>query len=45
MKISWIGAGKMGLPVCHRLKAAGHAVTVLARMAAQAQLLDIRIGS
>lgn len=31
MKIGFIGAGKMGLPVCKRLKAAGHDVTVLAR--------------
>jgi 3-hydroxyisobutyrate dehydrogenase-like beta-hydroxyacid dehydrogenase len=30
-KIAWIGAGKMGLPVCKRLKAAGHDVHVLAR--------------
>ena len=29
--IAWIGAGKMGLPVCKRLKAAGHDVHVLAR--------------
>ena len=29
--IGWIGAGKMGLPICLRLKAAGHAVQVLAR--------------
>jgi 3-hydroxyisobutyrate dehydrogenase-like beta-hydroxyacid dehydrogenase len=31
MKIAFIGAGKMGLPVCKRLKAAGHDVHVLAR--------------
>lgn len=31
MKISWIGAGKMGLPVCKRLKNAGHDVRILAR--------------
>ncbi len=30
-KISFIGAGKMGLPVCKRLKVAGHDVHVLAR--------------
>ena len=30
-RIAWIGAGKMGLPVCKRLKAAGHDVHVLAR--------------
>ncbi len=30
-KIAWIGAGKMGLPVCKRLRAAGHDVHVLAR--------------
>jgi 3-hydroxyisobutyrate dehydrogenase-like beta-hydroxyacid dehydrogenase len=29
--IAWIGAGKMGLPVCKRLKLAGHDVRVLAR--------------
>ena len=29
--IAWIGAGKMGLPVCKRLKEAGHDVRVLAR--------------
>lgn len=29
--IAWIGAGKMGLPVCKRLKDAGHDVRVLAR--------------
>jgi 3-hydroxyisobutyrate dehydrogenase-like beta-hydroxyacid dehydrogenase len=32
-QIAWIGAGKMGLPVCKRLKAAGHDVRVLARTA------------
>jgi 3-hydroxyisobutyrate dehydrogenase-like beta-hydroxyacid dehydrogenase len=31
LAISWIGAGKMGLPVCKRLKASGHHVRVLAR--------------
>lgn len=30
-RIAWIGAGKMGLPVCKRLLAAGHGVKVLAR--------------
>lgn len=38
-KIAWIGAGKMGLPICKRLKAAGHEVTVLARSPAQGQVL------
>jgi 3-hydroxyisobutyrate dehydrogenase-like beta-hydroxyacid dehydrogenase len=38
-KIAWIGAGKMGLPICRRLKAAGHRVTVLARRPAQADIL------
>jgi 3-hydroxyisobutyrate dehydrogenase-like beta-hydroxyacid dehydrogenase len=32
-QIAWIGAGKMGLPICKRLKAAGHDVRVLARTA------------
>ena len=27
-RIAWIGAGKMGLPVCRRLKDAGHDVRV-----------------
>jgi 3-hydroxyisobutyrate dehydrogenase-like beta-hydroxyacid dehydrogenase len=31
--IAWIGAGKMGLPICRRLKAAGHNVHVLVRSA------------
>lgn len=39
MKIAWIGAGKMGLPVCHRLKSAGHDVRVLARRAEQGEAL------
>jgi 3-hydroxyisobutyrate dehydrogenase-like beta-hydroxyacid dehydrogenase len=30
-KIAWIGAGKMGLPICKRLKAAGYDVHILAR--------------
>lgn len=29
--VGWIGLGKMGLPICRRLKAAGVVVTVLAR--------------
>jgi 3-hydroxyisobutyrate dehydrogenase-like beta-hydroxyacid dehydrogenase len=33
LTIGWIGAGKMGLPICMRFKAAGHAVQVLARSA------------
>jgi 3-hydroxyisobutyrate dehydrogenase-like beta-hydroxyacid dehydrogenase len=37
--IAWIGAGKMGLPVCTRLKSAGYQVTVLARRPAQADIL------
>jgi 3-hydroxyisobutyrate dehydrogenase-like beta-hydroxyacid dehydrogenase len=36
-KIAWIGAGKMGLPVCKHLKAAGHDVHVLARRPEQEQ--------
>jgi 3-hydroxyisobutyrate dehydrogenase-like beta-hydroxyacid dehydrogenase len=38
-KIAWIGAGKMGLPICKRLMAAGHEVTVWARRPAQADVL------
>ncbi len=38
-KIAWIGAGKMGLPICKRLKAAGHDVRVLARRSEQAKAL------
>ncbi len=30
-KIAWIGAGKMGLPICKRLKSAGYEVHILAR--------------
>ncbi len=30
-RIGWIGAGKMGFPICVRFKNAGHPVTVLAR--------------
>ncbi len=39
-KIAWIGAGKMGLPICKRLKAAGHDVRVLARRPEQASVLN-----
>lgn len=39
-KIAWIGAGKMGLPICKRLKAAGFEVTALARNADRAQELE-----
>lgn len=38
-KIAWIGAGKMGLPICMRLRAAGHEVKVMARRPAQAEVL------
>ncbi len=38
-KIAWIGAGKMGLPICNRLKAAGLPVTILARRPEQAKIL------
>lgn len=34
-RIAWIGAGKMGLPICKRLQAAGHDVRILARRAEQ----------
>ena len=37
--IGWIGAGKMGLPICKRLKAAGHEVKVLVRRPAQAEAM------
>ncbi len=40
MKIAFIGVGKMGLPVCKRLKAAGHEVIVLARRPEQAGALQ-----
>lgn len=30
-KIGWIGLGKMGLPICRRLRGAGHDVIVLVR--------------
>ena len=39
MNIGWIGAGKMGFPICQRLKAAGHNVLVLARSDASVQKL------
>lgn len=39
-KIAWIGAGKMGLPICKRLKAAGHDVHVLARRPEQSKVLS-----
>ncbi len=39
MKIAWIGAGKMGLPICKRLKVAGHDVRILARRQEQAEIL------
>ena len=39
MRIAFVGAGKMGLPVCKRLKAAGHDVQVLARRSEQAARL------
>lgn len=38
-RIAWIGAGKMGLPICKRLQAAGHDVSILARRPAQAKTL------
>jgi 3-hydroxyisobutyrate dehydrogenase-like beta-hydroxyacid dehydrogenase len=38
-RIVWIGAGKMGLPICKRLKAAGHDMHVLARRPEQAAVL------
>ena len=38
-RIAWIGAGKMGLPICKRMKAAGHDVRVLARRPEQAKAL------
>jgi 3-hydroxyisobutyrate dehydrogenase-like beta-hydroxyacid dehydrogenase len=39
MRIAWIGAGKMGLPICKRLKTAGHDVRVLARRPEQEEKL------
>lgn len=38
-RIAWIGAGKMGLPVCKRLRDAGHDVHVLARTPDRASAL------
>jgi 3-hydroxyisobutyrate dehydrogenase-like beta-hydroxyacid dehydrogenase len=38
-RIAWIGAGKMGLPICKRLKASGHTVRVLARRPEQSKSL------
>jgi 3-hydroxyisobutyrate dehydrogenase-like beta-hydroxyacid dehydrogenase len=38
-RIAWIGAGKMGLPICKRLKAAGHDVRIFARRSEQSQAL------
>jgi len=40
MRIGWIGAGKMGLPICQRLKAAGHDVVVFARTETSAENLS-----
>jgi 3-hydroxyisobutyrate dehydrogenase-like beta-hydroxyacid dehydrogenase len=37
--IAWIGAGKMGMPICKRLRAAGHVVRVLARRPGQSTAL------
>ena len=39
MNIGWIGAGKMGFPICLRFEAAGHRVRVLARSETAAQKL------
>lgn len=39
MRIGFIGAGKMGLPICRRLKDADHQVHVLARRAEQNETL------
>jgi 3-hydroxyisobutyrate dehydrogenase-like beta-hydroxyacid dehydrogenase len=39
-KIGWIGAGKMGLPICKRLQSAGFDVTALARNAERASELQ-----
>jgi 3-hydroxyisobutyrate dehydrogenase-like beta-hydroxyacid dehydrogenase len=36
-KIGWIGMGKMGLPICTRLKSAGFQVRVLCRSSATAE--------
>ncbi len=39
-RIGWIGAGKMGLPICLRFKAAGYAMQVLARNEKASASLD-----
>lgn len=39
-RIGWIGAGKMGLPICLRMKAARHDVHVLGRSADARQKLE-----
>lgn len=39
MRIGWIGAGKMGLPICQRLKAMGHDIVVFARTETSAENL------
>jgi 3-hydroxyisobutyrate dehydrogenase-like beta-hydroxyacid dehydrogenase len=39
MKIAFIGVGKMGLPVCKRLHAAGHSITAMVRKPEQAKVL------
>jgi 3-hydroxyisobutyrate dehydrogenase-like beta-hydroxyacid dehydrogenase len=38
-RIGWIGAGKMGFPICVRFKQAGYSVTVLARNSGALQKL------
>jgi 3-hydroxyisobutyrate dehydrogenase-like beta-hydroxyacid dehydrogenase len=44
-KIAWIGAGKIGLPVCKRLNAAGYDVNVLARRPEQVKAFgDLGLG-
>ena len=48
LKIAFIGAGKMGLPVCKRLKAAGHELSVLVRRPEQKKTmlnLDFNVSS
>ncbi len=37
--IAWIGAGKMGLPICRRFKEAGHRARILARTPERAKAL------
>lgn len=39
-RIGWIGAGKMGFPICKRFFAAGHTVQVLARSDQAKAILD-----